>query len=319
MLRRDDPVSLSAGAPKTERIFGVLCRPESQQPKVLQILVHGVTYDHTYWDLPGFGGKYSYASTMNRKGYATLAIDRVGSGRSSHPLGTLLTVDSNANAVHDVVQTARNSGLGDQKFETVALVGHSYGTVVSWVEQTTFRDVDALVLTGVMHVLGAENMVDLATHVQPATLDPRLRKVVGNDLNYVTTTPGSRGNLFYSPQLRGTDPAVLAADEATKGTTTASELASFPSRFVDGTTSRIDVPSMVAMGQYDNFFCVGIHLQNCDNSLGLQASERPFYSSAAQMEAYVLPGAGHNMNLERNAAEWYESAANWFARWLPAS
>lgn len=305
------PVSLARGGPKDQEVVGKLCQPD-RRANVLQVLVHGVTYSQAYWDLAGFGEKYSYSSVMNKKGYATFAIDRVGSGRSSHPLGTRLTVESHANAVHDVVQAARDGSLPGGPYDRVVLVGHSYGTVISWVEQTTYHDVDGLVLTGVMHLLGPENMIDLVTHTQPAALDPRLRQSVGMDLNYLTTTPRSRGQLFYSPGLEDTDPAVVAADEATKGTMTLTELATFPRRFVDGTTNRINVPSLVAMGQYDNFFCVGIHLQACDDSERLAGSERPFWSPAAQMEAYVLPGAGHNMNLERNAQEWYARAAQWF-------
>src|ERR1700730_8972284 len=48
------PVALADGAPKTYTMYGRLCQPSTGPSKTIQILVHGITYDHNYWDLPGF-------------------------------------------------------------------------------------------------------------------------------------------------------------------------------------------------------------------------------------------------------------------------
>ena len=71
----------------TQKIYGQYCEPTVKNPfraKTLQFLVHGITYDHTYW--AGFqtipsSALYSWVTFANAEGYPTLAIDRLGNGR----------------------------------------------------------------------------------------------------------------------------------------------------------------------------------------------------------------------------------------------
>jgi alpha-beta hydrolase superfamily lysophospholipase len=309
------PASLFPGTPKSYSIYGKLCTPR-KPATTLQILVHGMTYNRTYWNVPGFGPKYSYEYPMNKNGYATLAIDRVGSGQSSHPLGALVDADTGATALHDVVSFARSSKLPGGPYKKVVLVGHSYGTVVSMIEQTTYHDVDGLVLTGVMHLLNALQMTNIATHMVPASLNGRLWSQVGIDSTYLTTAPGAQRSLFFSPH---SDPKMVRHWEGNKQTGTVTELATFAPRLVDGTTARINVPTLLAMGSADPFWCTGTHLENCRTDKVLYNSERPFYSREAQLQTYVLPGSGHDINLEGNSEEWYNRAEKWFEEFFPRS
>jgi len=43
------PVGLSDGGPANQEIIGWLCARGSIHHKTLQVLLHGATYDHTYW------------------------------------------------------------------------------------------------------------------------------------------------------------------------------------------------------------------------------------------------------------------------------
>lgn len=81
-----------------------------------------------------------------RYGFATLNVDRLGIGASSHPAAGLITTATEASIAHLLVQTLRNDG-----FDRVALVGHSYGSVIALAEAGAYRDVDAVVLTGLDH------------------------------------------------------------------------------------------------------------------------------------------------------------------------
>ncbi|HEX6161808.1 MAG TPA: hypothetical protein VFZ31_00480, partial [Vicinamibacterales bacterium] len=55
----------------------------SYQNRPLQVLVHGATYNHTYWDFPAVNGEsYSYARHMAAEKYAVLALDLPGTGES---------------------------------------------------------------------------------------------------------------------------------------------------------------------------------------------------------------------------------------------
>ena len=71
----------------SQKLYGQYCEPTVKKPsraKTLQLLVHGITYDHTYW--AGFqiipsSALYSWVTFANAEGYPTLAIDRLGNGR----------------------------------------------------------------------------------------------------------------------------------------------------------------------------------------------------------------------------------------------
>ena len=66
------------GDPLPRRVFAEFCRPahlDRQAP--VQLLLHGATYDHTYWS--------AYARLAAARGFATLNLDRLGYGRSDHP------------------------------------------------------------------------------------------------------------------------------------------------------------------------------------------------------------------------------------------
>jgi pimeloyl-ACP methyl ester carboxylesterase len=79
-------------------IYGELCMSDQAlaeamagRPPAVLVLVHGITYGTYYWDFPYQPETYSAVNALNRHGYATLNIDRIGHGRSDHPLSALTT------------------------------------------------------------------------------------------------------------------------------------------------------------------------------------------------------------------------------------
>jgi pimeloyl-ACP methyl ester carboxylesterase len=303
------PVSIAAGGPKQYSMYGRLCQPSGGPSKTIQILIHGYTYDHDYWALPGFDGKYDYTAVANAAGYTTFAVDRLGSaGESSRPPSALVNLLSNAASMHDVVTAARDGSLPGGPYGKVLTVGHSYGTAAAWQEAAQFNDVDGIIASDLGHPLG--NIQGLGTSTIPALTDPRLQPLVGLDAGYTTTTPGSRGPLFY--RLEDTDPAVLAYDEKTKGIGTATELGTIP--LYETATLGIRVPMLFVMGQYDGFFCRQAGkgaIDDCSTAATLAAAEKPFFPLVPDFQAYVLPNAGHDINNELNAGDWFAKAADW--------
>lgn len=100
----DIPVALSPSSPINQHISGTLCLPTAALgTQKIDVLVHGITYDRTYWDSP-FSSSYSYVDRTLQQGRATFALDRIGSGKSSRPLGLQVTLASNAYTVHQVIQ-----------------------------------------------------------------------------------------------------------------------------------------------------------------------------------------------------------------------
>src|SRR5260370_33132121 len=72
------PVSLSTTDPTTYHIAGYLCYNNSLQDKTVQLLVHGFTYNHLYWNFPypnSNAADYSYVQSALGAGYATFSID----------------------------------------------------------------------------------------------------------------------------------------------------------------------------------------------------------------------------------------------------
>jgi pimeloyl-ACP methyl ester carboxylesterase len=314
------PTGLSAASRQDLTVYGEFCVPARSTPQTIQVLVPGGTYSHTYWDFPGFSGKYSYARYMNGAGYATLAIDPLGVGGSSHPPGLSVTIQSEAYAVHSALQAARDGGIGE-KFARVILVGHSLGTLTNDIEAATYHDEDGFIATGTSHGPGAAGLVEIFTHAEPALLDPvTAPQIPLLDLTYISL-PGAR-SVFYAGGAVG--PAVEAADEATRSPGPAGYLATLAPDLADtqllGTNS-IHVPVLLADGSNDAVFCRqggALATANCASAASLYASESPFYSPAAHLQAYVLPGSGHAINLVPDAPLWYAKALAWCKEYFPA-
>jgi len=339
------PVALSAGGPADQDVVGQICQPTGQNaiPGAIQVLVSGATYGSSYWDLPYEPDKYSYVQAANQAGFATLDFDRVGIGQSSHPLSTSLTISSDAYAIHELIQDLRAGTLDGNKYTKVVIVGHSLGSLMAWTEAGTYHDVDAVVVSGILHSFNIPSMVHFLTTLYPAALDPEfLGKIV--DPGYLTTVPGTRESDFYYPQ--DTDPAVVQLDEQTKQTATLTEAVE---AFVDevpgelrpvtslvctitpgvcdgpaswaayGITSQINVPVLDVVGQYDSLFCGGPTGANpCLNVSQLQNTESAFYTGTAQkcLKVATLPMAGHDLNLELNAEDWFSMANTWSSELL---
>lgn len=306
------PVALASGLPVQYSIYGELCNPASGPSKTVQLLVPGATYGHVYWDFPYQPETYSYVHALTAAGYSTFSIDRIGIGQSSHPPIGQLTVAmaTNAYTVHEVVQALRAGAIGAQPFAQVLLVGHSLGSVISWLEAGTYHDVDGVIISGMLHTINAATIASFMTTLYPATLDPRFAAdlLSVNYTGFLTTEPGTRGQDFY--YLPNADPAVLATDEATKETVTPGEVASFAAPVVDDISAQIQVPVLVVVGQQDSFFC-GVAATDCSSADSVQQTEAAFYAPQAQLQVVLIPDSGHDLNLHKNAPTWFAAATQW--------
>lgn len=315
-------VPLSAITPE-QAVFVKLCVPNGRAtPAAVQVLVHGITYDHRYWNIADpanpRGDRYSWEAAAAKAGYATIAIDRIGEGRSTHPPSAAVTIDSNASVVHQVIAAARAGRIaaprGKAAFKRVVLVGHSYGSMTSFIEASRFHDVDALVLTGVSHnVHELTTAESIESHHYPAGLDPQFAGTV-LDPGYVTSLPGERYGQYYAP---GTDVdlRIVARDEATKGTFTQFEVINYPVIF----RTQLDVraPVFYLNGSRDGIFCsqsAGDLSADCTSAETLVANERPWLGAhVPSVAAHITPGAGHDLNAFRSAQESFTAAQRWIA------
>jgi pimeloyl-ACP methyl ester carboxylesterase len=310
------PVALYPGLPATERVFAKLCLPPGQMPSSVQLLVHGITYTHQYWDFPdpaGASDRYSYVSAALNAGFATLAIDRIGGGESSRPPGMAVTLEANAYVVHQVVQALRKGwrlgASGTVRFSKVLLVGHSYGSFTAWYEASDYQDVDGVILSGVSHFLTPGAVARIIPSLYPAALEPLFWGRWYPDLAYLTTRPNTRYRTFYEPGP--VTAQVLERDEKTKGTVTLSEFDTFP--LILARPLDIRVPVLLFNGTEDRLFCGPQRLgADCSSGEALVAMEAPRLGPHVPcVEGHVLEGAGHALNTLLTAPEWFEVAQTW--------
>ncbi|WP_214409167.1 alpha/beta fold hydrolase [Sphaerisporangium fuscum] len=302
------PVSLTSGGPADQRIAGTLCLPRGGQPATVQLLIPGGTYTRSYWSTRPTTHTPSYVEAMTRAGYATLAIDRLGTGRSSHPASDRFRNETHPQAVHELLRRLRDGRLGGHRFDRTILVGHSLGSAIATKVAIDHPDaVDGVVLTGVATKQNDAAFEEFGKYVHPANRDPRFagRRL---DDGYVTTKPGSRADFFFHrPAMTR---SAIARDEATKDADVFPPFDAYP---MPKDYKSIKDPVLVAVGRYDRLICGGSG-SDCSGSAALLAQESPWYGPAAQLEAAVIPDSGHCINLQRTAPVLYGTVRDWADR-----
>jgi pimeloyl-ACP methyl ester carboxylesterase len=312
------PVALAEGQPADQQIAARLCEPAASgaAARTLLVLVHGITYDRNYWDFPdptGHTDRYSFAAAALKAKFSTLSVDRIGAGASSHPLSALVTIDSNAYTIHQLIRAVRSGAIRRATggtFDRVVLIGHSYGSWTTWCEATRYDDVDAVVLTGATHGLTTVDAPYIVVPgLYPAAVDPRFGPLSGLDPGYLTTQPNTRYHAFYEPAQ--VDPAVVAYDEMTKGTVTNAEIENYP--LILREPLDIRVPVFLTIGELDTLFCgPAIGGAPCTSEQELIAFESPYLGpNVPSIDAYILRDAGHDMNTMLNAPLYFAAVLDW--------
>jgi pimeloyl-ACP methyl ester carboxylesterase len=275
------------------------------------VLVPGGTYANTYWDLPASLGLYSFRAAMNEPGYATLTVDRLGTGLSSRPVGASLTALTQAGVLHQVVGRMRSGETGPG-YQKVIVGGHSLGATIVLIEAATYHDVDGVLAAGFAHNLDPVDLAAFFAALYPAALD--LALVNRNyDVGYLTTRPGTRQQSFHRPAQPSA--AIMAYEESTKDAFAVTEAPDgIGLAALTPSTILIDVPVLVAISGHDELLCSPIPLvgTGCSSSAALYQKEAPYYSQAARLRTYVLPGNyGHSFNFAPNADRFAATVVAW--------
>jgi pimeloyl-ACP methyl ester carboxylesterase len=315
------PVTLSSGA--TYRISGELCSTAAERTngQTVQVLVHGLTYNHTYWDFGYANSQYSYAKHLASNGYATFAYDRLGDGDSSRPPSQFVTLDSGAEVAHQVVLALRSGNFEGIKFGKVIEVGHSFGSMILWKQVSTYQDdVDGLVITGAMHTYNPDFAPAAMQDLHNASDDPQFSGF-NLDTGYMTTVvptptvPTARGALFYNVG-DNVDPKVIRYDESHKDTLTVPELMAAQTDALNtDLTLSIKVPVLLIEGAKDLLFCSVTQptrwTLDCSSSDALLKRERGAYSPQACLHAVSVPDSGHDISLHKNNAIHETESLQW--------
>ncbi|MFF9808187.1 alpha/beta hydrolase [Streptomyces coeruleorubidus] len=291
-------VALTDNGPADQTLSAVVYEPKGQRARGIQVMIPGATYDHRYYDL---NARVSQAREASEAGWISVAIDRLGTGRSSRPAADRLNGASHAATIHQLVRRLKATYKG----LPVALVGHSLGSTIAIEEAARYKDVDAVVTTGFLHHAGAAGGL-LNTLMHPAAEDTEFTDRSTVPAGYLTTRDGLR-HLFYWPFNAGLK--TVEADAAAKQTTTASEVTGFVAEQNDDTFStEVTVPVLAVVGEHDLFF-----FDPADRDKAV-AEEPSAYRASPEADAEVIPDAGHDLALQRNADTTTAFIDTWLSR-----
>lgn len=296
------PVSLSTGPANVVAYFYY---HGSYQNRPLQVLLHGATYNHTYWDFPDVHGvSYSYARHMAAQKYAVLALDLPGAGESDKPAGETLGLADIGEAVRQIVEAMR-SGANPvaHPFDSIVLVGHSAGSIAATYVQANWHPADALVLTASRHLVG-----DVLNLPVTQVILPLLFQLVDAFMTvpYFSLPPGNRTELFYFPPAA--DPDVIALDNATADQWTSGQLLSTFFAFLNPAIDKpfqVTGPVLIQLGTDDVLFPAD--LPDVERSLWALTSP----------DIQTLTGIGHDFNLHLNHAEGWRAIDAWISEHVP--
>ena len=312
------PVRLSAGNSVTYPVAGSLCADGTPAGRTVEVLVPGLTYGASYWNFPLDPARYSYVRAATAAGYATLAIDRPGTGASGRPPAAEATATSEALALHQIVTALHAGQIGPAPFRRVVLVGHSFGSDIALREAAAYADVSGLVITGWLTAGNLAGHLRVRSSYETGIAQEARFGGVSLPAGYVTTRPGTRGADFYNTAYASA--AVMAEDESLKQPVTSGELATVAAPVPHAMTRRIHVPVLLAVGQDDALNCnSAIPGLSCAGAAAVLARERGNYSPQACLQAYVLPRAGHSMNLHPDAPAWFAAATRWARTYVTAT
>lgn len=302
-------------------IVGSYCSPHINIPhrsQSIQILLHGGTFNKQYWSALGPVGagyhkqKYSWVEYFRNQGFHTLALDRLGSGNSSHPHSELVSAESQANITAEIVKKVKRGSKELPKFNKVILVGHSYGSLILDVlAQYGNPGTDVLIYTSYSRYI--PNLAGTSSGQVTAPARSIFPDRFGTlDEGYVTLVNASViRNSFYGAD--GTfDPKFPAVEFAVEDAQPVGELNSiaklFTGSFPNITADRYRGLLLWVVGQNDNVFCGGQCGYGDDNIIRQNAR---YYPNVKELGFISGEETGHMLNLHYKARETFDKVEEW--------
>ncbi|KAH8886623.1 alpha/beta-hydrolase [Thozetella sp. PMI_491] len=282
----------------TFHINGIYCRPPPHIARgSLQILVHGLLYDKSYWH-----GMYNWSHFATSQGYHTLAIDRLGHGQSiEHPDAVeVLQLSLHVETIHQVVASIRDDTALGVTFDSIVYVGHSYGTGAGVALAAKYpQDIDILVATGFSNSLYAPAFAPVFQDLVPARdLSPRFAGLLPGYLS--TQNESIREAAFYAGAY---DPAIAHLDYTLADTIVPGEILTLSVPLTRGFTG----PVLVVTGADDAGACNPKTGLTCEDIL---KTTGPLFPNSTY-RFYAPPDTGHDLNFHFSAPKTFQVVHDW--------
>jgi pimeloyl-ACP methyl ester carboxylesterase len=297
-------VKLTKSATQNYNVVGWLCVRGKLKNQTVQLLVSGLTYDHTYWDFPD----RSYVNFATQMGFATFNIDRIGVGQSDKPPATEVTVPTEANTINQIVGKLKSGAIANHKFKNVIGVGHSLGAAMLIIAAANPNSqFNGLVLADYTHAANIPFIISISGMRHPANEEVKFAAV---PTGYITSVVGTRGAQFYDERF--VESTIIAKDEELKAIGTSGEAATTSAARDPAYSNAIRVPILFVVGQYDKLDCdeltVGL---SCADNQAIRDREAHLFSNSNSFKTFVLPKSGHSTNLHRSASLFFFVANLW--------
>ena len=296
----------------TYDLAAVYCQPRPHkgslildQEAPLQILLHGSTYTKEYWDRGAWGYgdlKYSWTKAMNRNGYATLAVDKLGNGASSHPDPVYdVQLPLQMETIHSLITQIKSGNAGIPVPSKLIFVGHSSGSILGAdLAQTHPEDLDAIVLTG-YPAGGSNNKGGIPSyHYLPAAISAPARFRASLNYGYLLmNSEFNRTAAFYYEHHY--DPEIPHLDYVSAGSLPVGEGFNFGPATQPAFRGKV----LVVTGTKDPSICGFTPVETCAyNESRVRGVDGAFGSNSGF--DFYMPVAGHDVNWHFGAQETFE-------------
>jgi pimeloyl-ACP methyl ester carboxylesterase len=286
------------------------CLRKGLKNRTLQVLVHGFSYNHTYWDTKRINDvDYSYAQFMANQGFDVLALDLLGTGASSVPDGDLIHINESASALAQVLTSLRSKKNNpiNEGFQNIALVGHSVGTVTA-------------VFTLGMHPDAAEVLVATGWSYAPheVLLNPIfVGQALGGANSYIRFPSEERERLFYFSKSADLDVIAFdnahLADQFPRGILSqglpllqALALGDLEQIKLFSRVDQVAVPVLIQLGEFDLLIAPP----------RFPDLERGLYAGSSDVTLQILESMGHSFNLHENNTQSWTRIDQWIKQRL---
>lgn len=314
----------------TFTIKGTYCAPGGAKPArgqadTLEVLVHGITYNKSMWAGLGFGPPYDWHAHANARGYATLALDRLGHGDNParpDPLG-VVQPQMHVEILHAVLAAVRGGGsnanananpLG-RTFDRVVLVGHSYGSFLGAALAGLYPDdADALVLTAYNSYADFTAVIEAdwvqagaAAAAEEEEEKEKEKKEAVPPAGYLAmASEAQRTAAFYFGDRF--DAAIPPVDFALQDTITPGEIGALGALVAAASPAADYAGSvLVATAVHDVFFCRP-PAAACE---ALLAAAGDVFPSAAAYDYFAPDDTGHDLTLHYSAGDTARRVHDW--------
>ncbi|TMD93977.1 MAG: alpha/beta hydrolase [Chloroflexi bacterium] len=287
-------------------IHGRLVGPPSQLSpdnpgRAVMLGLHGLGYGEFFWDFQVVPG-YDWSEALASHGIASLVVDRLGYGVSSHPPGTQTCMGGQASVAHQIVQALKSGsytmdGGPGLSFVRVGLMGHSAGGQISQIEAWSFHDIDALVLLAWAD-FGASPQV-LAAFAQTGGVCLS----GGAPPGYAPL--GRDGAEFKALMFHDADPSVEGEATRLRNPDPCGDDGSIPAGiFLDSQqVPSIQVPVLLVFGDKDAIF-----------PPPALERQKGMYTGSKDVMGITIPNTGHALSLERSAPFTRDAVSSWLCQ-----